>query len=186
MQKALFTPVPGFDQPIAVLKHCHDRIRKQIGTLQRLLSHIPQNGVDIEAQQAAKSVTQYFNKAAPHHHADEEDDLLPMLQLSATGEDAALLTELLPLILQEHQQMDAAWQVLDKQLQHIAAGENAGTGSRLSESDVSRFAELYASHMHKEETQIAPMAMRLFNAAQMTQLGEAMRLRRGITVNNQE
>ncbi|MGV8899038.1 MAG: hemerythrin domain-containing protein [Burkholderiaceae bacterium] len=185
MQKALFTPVPGFDQPIAVLKHCHDRIRKQISTLQRLLSYLPQNGADIDAQQAARSVSQYFNKAAPNHHADEENDLLPMLQLSATGDDAALLTELLPLILQEHQQMDAAWQVLDKQLQHIAKGENTGAGNQLSESDVNNFAELYASHMHKEETHIAPMAMRLFNAKQMTQLGEAMRLRRGIIVNNQ-
>ena len=178
MQDALFTPVPGFDQPIAVLKHCHDRIRKQIGTMQRLLSHLPLHGADIDAQQAAKAILQYFNKAAPNHHADEEDDLLPMLQASATGDDAKLLQQLLPLILQEHQQMDAAWQVLDRQLQGIAAGEN--TGSQLLEQDVIRFAELYAGHMQKEETHIAPMAMRLFSAAQMAQLGDAMRLRRGI------
>jgi len=180
MPDALFTPVPGFDQPIAVLKHCHDRIRKQIGTMQRLLSHLPQHGADIDAQQAAKSILQYFNKAAHNHHADEEEDLLPMLQTTAQGDDAALLTQLLPLILQEHQQMDAAWQVLERQLQRIAAGENAGTGSQLLEQDVRRFAELYAGHMQKEETHIAPMAMRLFSAAQIAQLGEAMRLRRAI------
>lgn len=182
MQNALFTPVPGFDQPIAVLKHCHDRIRKQIGTMQRLLSHLPQHGADVDAQQAAKSILQYFNKAAHNHHADEEEDLLPMLQTSAQGDDAASLAELLPLILQEHQQMDAAWQVLDRQLQRIAAGEKAGTNSLLLEKhDVSLFAELYAGHMQKEETRIAPMALRLFSAAQMAQLGEAMRLRRAIT-----
>ncbi|MEO6353314.1 MAG: hemerythrin domain-containing protein [Burkholderiaceae bacterium] len=186
MQDALFTPVPGFDQPIAVLKHCHDRIRKQISTMQRLLSHLPRHGADIDAQQAAKSILQYFNKAAPNHHADEENDLLPMLQASAAGDDAILLQQLLPLILQEHQQMDAAWQVLDRQLQGIATGENASTGSPLLEQDVSRFAELYASHMQKEETHIAPMAMRLFSAEQMAQLGKAMQMRRGITLNNQE
>lgn len=180
MQNALFTPVPGFDQPIAVLKHCHDRIRKQIGTMQRLLSHLPQHGADIDAQQAAKAILQYFNKAAHNHHADEEVDLLPMLQTTAQGDDAASLKQLLPLILQEHQQMDAAWQVLERQLQRIAAGENAATGSQLLEQDVSRFADLYAGHMQKEETYIAPMAMRLFSAAQMAQLGDAMRLRRGI------
>ena len=76
--------------------------------------------------------------------------------------------------------MDAEWQVLDRQLQGIAAGENTGTGSQLLEQDVIRFAELYAGHMQKEETHIAPMAMRLFSAAQMAQLGDAMRLRRGI------
>ncbi|HEV2612422.1 MAG TPA: hemerythrin domain-containing protein, partial [Noviherbaspirillum sp.] len=32
----LFDTAPGFDQPIAVLKHCHDRIRKQLATLERL------------------------------------------------------------------------------------------------------------------------------------------------------
>lgn len=77
--------------------------------------------------------------------------------------------------------MDAAWQVLDRQLQRIAAGQNAGSGSHLSEQDVSRFAELYAGHMLKEETHIAPMAMRLLDVGPMAQLGEAMRLRRGIT-----
>lgn len=178
MQDALFTPVPGFDQPLAVLKHCHERIRKQIATMQRLLPHLPLHGADLDAQQAAKSVLQYFNKAAHNHHADEEEDLLPMLQSTAQGEDAALLAQLLPLILQEHQQMDAAWQALAPQLQQIAAG---GTGSALSEPDVSRFAALYADHMQKEETRIAPMAMRLFSAAQMAQLGQAMRLRREIT-----
>ncbi|MEO8408452.1 MAG: hemerythrin domain-containing protein, partial [Oxalobacteraceae bacterium] len=157
----LFTPVPGFDQPIAVLRHCHDRIRKQISTMQRLLSHLPQHGADIDAQQAAKSILQYFNKAAPNHHADEENDLMPMLQITAQGDDATLLAQLVPLILQEHQQMEAAWQMLDQQLQVIAAGGDAG--NYLSEPDVSRFAALYADHMQKEETHIAPMAMRLFS-----------------------
>lgn len=181
MQNALFTPVPGFDQPIAVLKHCHDRIRKQIATMQRLLPHLPLHGADIDAQQAAKSILQYFNKAAHNHHADEENDLMPMLQMTAQGDDAVLLAQLVPLILQEHQQMDATWQVLDLQLQAIAAGASAGVGDLLSEQDVSHFAALYAGHMQKEETHIAPMAMRLFSAAQMAQLGEAMRLRRAIT-----
>ncbi|MDO9217277.1 MAG: hemerythrin domain-containing protein, partial [Lacisediminimonas sp.] len=40
MADPLVTPAPGFDQPIAVLKHCHDRIRKQIETLERLRQHL--------------------------------------------------------------------------------------------------------------------------------------------------
>ena len=178
MSNSLFTPAPGFDQPIAVLKHCHDRIRRQIATIGNLVSHLPKQGADLDAQQAAKSVLQYFNKAAHQHHEDEEHDLLPLLQATAQGEDAALLTSLLPVILQEHQQMDAAWQSLEQQLQMIAAGQN---DAALSGDDVRVFSEMYAAHMQKEETQIAPMAMRLFSPAQMAQLGEAMRVRRGIT-----
>lgn len=96
MQNPLFMPVPGFNQPIAVLKHCHDRIRKQISTMQRLLPHLSQHGADVDAQQAAKSILQYFNEAAHNHHADEDDNLLPMLQISAQGKYSALLTQLLP------------------------------------------------------------------------------------------
>lgn len=178
MPNTLFKPAPGFDQPIAVLKHCHDRIRRQIATMENLVGHLPKQGADIDAQQAAKSVLQYFNKAAHQHHEDEEHDLLPMLQTTAQGGDAASLASLLPVILQEHQRMDAAWQGLERQLQLIAAG---GHEVFLSGEDVRVFSEMYAAHMQKEETQIAPMAMRLFSPAQMAQLGEAMRVRRGIT-----
>jgi pyridoxamine 5'-phosphate oxidase len=41
---------------------------------------MPKLGADIDAQQTAKSVLQYFNIAAHQHHKDEEHDLLPMLQ----------------------------------------------------------------------------------------------------------
>jgi pyridoxamine 5'-phosphate oxidase len=76
----------------------------------------------------------------------------------------------------EHQQMDIAWQTLAQQLHAIAEGASL----HLSAENVNRFAELYAAHMEKEETFVTPMATRLFSAAQMEQLGNAMRMRRGI------
>lgn len=176
MSNSLFETAPDFDQPIAVLKHCHDRIRKQIATLQKLVVHLPEKGANLDAKQAANAVMGYFNKAAQNHHEDEEHDLLPLLQTTAVGEDAALLNSLLPGILQEHQEMDAAWRVLDQQLTEIASGASAA----LSAGEVNRFATMYLAHMEKEETHIAPMAKRIFNPAQMLQLGNAMRARRGI------
>lgn len=172
MSNSLLETAPDFDQPIAVLKHCHDRIRKQIATLQKLLVHLPEKGANIEAKQAANAVMNYFNKAAHNHHEDEERDLIPMLQATASGDDATLVPE----ILREHQDMDAAWRVLDRQLQEIAEGASAA----LAADDVNRFATIYAAHMEKEETHIAPMAKRLFSPAQMQQLGNAMRARRAI------
>ncbi|MDB5765174.1 MAG: pyridoxamine 5-phosphate oxidase [Herminiimonas sp.] len=176
MINSLFEPAPGFDQPIAVLKHCHDRIRKQLGTMQNLAVHLPQYGQNLDVQQAATAVLRYFNKAAHQHHEDEEHDLLPMLQATARGEDAALLNRLLPDILEEHRQMHVLWNSLDRQLKEIASGASA----ELSTEDVNRFSGMYEAHMEKEETQIAPMAKRLFSAAQMHRLGDAMRVRRGI------
>ncbi len=176
MTAPLFDPIPGFDQPIAVLKHCHDKIRKQITTMQNLLSHLAQYGANFDAQQGAKAVLQYFNKAAHLHHEDEEQDLMPMLLASAQDEDAALLQALVPEILADHRRMDLAWEQLKSQLEAIAAGSDAA----LSAAGVASFADAYHAHMAKEEGQLAPMAKRIFSAAQMAQLGEAMQKRRGI------
>ena len=172
----LFDNAPEFDRPLAVLKHCHDRIRKQLNTLDTLLQHLPEHGCDEQAMQAAKAVLRYFNEAAPLHHEDEEIDLLPTLQATATGEDATQLQEYLPLILEQHHQMGAQWANLEQQLQAIAKAESA----LLSAIDVGQFKEIYTGHMQIEETKIAPMAMRIFSEAQMKKFGAAMQQRRGI------
>lgn len=176
MSTSLFDTAPDFSQPIAVLKHCHDRIRKQLATLQKLLAHLPSHGADDQARQAAQAVLKYFDNAAHLHHEDEEHDLLPMLQATAQGDDAALLQDLVPRILAQHQQMDAGWLALKVQLDEIATGMD----SALAAASVSQFVEAYTAHMEIEEQNIAPMAKRLFNDEQMRTLGQAMQLRRGI------
>ncbi|MBA5639035.1 pyridoxamine 5'-phosphate oxidase [Duganella sp. LX20W] len=176
MSISLIDTAPDFNQPIAVLKHCHDRIRKQLQTLQNLLGHLPQHGADTAAQKAAEAILKYFDNAAPLHHGDEEQDLMPMLQATARGADAALLAAVVPGILADHARMDAEWTILKSQLDKIANGSSTA----LSVEDVNRFSEAYAAHMLTEETQIAPMAKRLFTDEQMELLGQAMQRRRGI------
>lgn len=176
MNLPLHDTAPDFDQPIAVLKHCHGRIRKQLSTLEKLLAHLPEHGADEQARQAAAAVLKYFDKAAHLHHEDEEQDLIPMLRAVAQGEDAATLQALAPVILQDHKDMDAMWQDLHEQLAMIADGSAA----QLSAATVQRFAQRYLGHMEREETTMAPMALRLFNPQQMAQLGQAMQRRRGI------
>lgn len=176
MQNLLPEAAPGFDQPIAVLKHCHGRIRKQLATLDKLLAHLPAHGADQQAQQAATAILNYFDKAAHLHHEDEERDLIPTLRAVATGADAATLDALVPSILQDHQEMDALWNGLRPELQLVAEG----SASALSADNARRFAERYTGHMEREESQIAPMALRLFSPEQMERMGQAMQARRGI------
>jgi pyridoxamine 5'-phosphate oxidase len=176
MTQLLPDPAPDFDQPIAVLKHCHGRIRKQLSTLEKLLSHLPEHGADEQARQAAAAVMKYFEKAAHLHHDDEEQDLIPMLRAVAQGEDAATLQALAPVILQDHKDMDAMWQDLHEQLAAIADG----SGSQLSAGTVQRFVQRYQGHMEREESTMAPMAVRLFSPDQMARLGQSMRQRRGL------
>jgi pyridoxamine 5'-phosphate oxidase len=176
MTQLLYDTAPDFDQPIAVLKHCHNRIRKQLATLDKLLAHLPEFGADEQARQAAGAVLNYFEKAAHLHHDDEEQDLIPMLRAVAQGEDAATLQALAPVILQDHKDMDAIWQDLHEQLTAIAEGQS----TVLSASAVQRFSQRYLAHMEREEGTMAPMALRLFSPEQMAQLGKAMQARRGI------
>ena len=176
MTPSLPDTAPDFDQPIAVLKHCHGRIRKQLATLEKLVDHLPGHGADEQARQAAVAVLKYFDKAAYLHHDDEEQDLIPMLTGVARDEDAATLQALAPSILKDHADMDAMWQDLHEQLALIAVGG----GAKLSSPTVKRFVQRYQDHMEREETVIAPMALRLFDAGQMAALGQAMRRRRGI------
>jgi pyridoxamine 5'-phosphate oxidase len=181
MNELLPDTAPDFDQPVAVLKHCHGRIRKQLATLEKLLAHLSLHqaeggGADQQARQAATAVLRYFEKAAHLHHDDEEQDLIPMLRAVARGEDAATLQALAPVILQDHKDMDAMWQDLHEQLTAIADGSSA----QLSDSTVQRFSQRYLNHMEREESTMAPMALRLFDAQQMKQLGQAMQRRRGI------
>ena len=176
MTQLLHETAPDFSQPIAVLKHCHGRIRKQLATLDKLLAHLPEFGADEQARQAAAAVLKYFDKAAHLHHDDEEQDLIPMLRAVAQGEDAATLQALAPVILQDHKDMDALWQDLHEQLVAIAEGRSA----MLSSSAVQRFSQRYLAHMDREESTMAPMAMRLFSLEQMAQLGASMQARRGI------
>ncbi|ALK99008.1 pyridoxamine 5'-phosphate oxidase [Massilia sp. WF1] len=176
MNELLPDPAPDFDQPVAVLKHCHGRIRKQLATLEKLLAHLPRHGADEQARQAAGAVLKYFEKAAHLHHEDEEQNLIPMLRAVAQGEDAATLQALAPVILQDHKDMDAMWQDLHEQLSMIADG----SGTQLSSGTVQRFSQRYLGHMEREESTLAPMALRLFGPQQMAQLAQAMQQRRGI------
>ena len=178
MTSTLFDTAPDFDQPVAVLKHCHDRIRKQLKTMELLASPAILAATPEEVRRAASAVLRYFEKAAPHHHEDEEEDLLPMLADTASGDDAALLTRLMPEVLDEHRQMAQLWHRLQPQL----AAMSTGAAATLDSADATRFTELYLGHMDREESHIAPMAKRLFSDAQMQRLGNAMRTRRGIAL----
>lgn len=167
---------PDFSEPIAALKHCHDRIRRELHGLESLHAHLATAGTDAQARQDAAAALHYFEQAAPIHHADEEEDLIPMLQGAARDADAALLKLMVPVLMNEHREMALAWEGLRSPLQQIAAGASA----QLDLGDVKYFSLLYAVHMDTEETHIATMARRLLDPARMQLLGNAMRQRRGL------
>ena len=105
----LFDTPAGFDDPLAVLLGCHRRIEKQLATLQRLRAHISSRGVDAEASQAAQGVLDYFVRAAPNHHNDEELDLFPLIEARITDPgEAARFHAFRDTLLKDHRELDEA------------------------------------------------------------------------------
>ena len=169
-------PAAGFEAPLEMLSACHGRVEKQCQTLLRLLPHLAAKGADQAARVAARNVMRYFDTSAQHHHADEEEDLFPALLRSAPPADRAQLSELIDLLLVEHQELGGAWARLRVQLEAVAQGD-AGA---LDGAAVGLLVARYREHIVREEAQLLPFAARVLNLAQLDKVGQAMRLRRGI------
>lgn len=169
-------PTAGFEVPLEMLAACHGRVQAQCHTLQRLLPHLAQHGADRAAQEAATAVMRYFDTAAVHHHADEEQDLFPALLESMAGSDAVCIRALTHALAGEHRLLEAHW----RRLRGALAGVAAGDAAALQPALVQDFVALYAGHIAREEAELLPMAERLLDDATLDRVGLAMRRRRGV------
>ncbi|HKT96110.1 MAG TPA: hemerythrin domain-containing protein [Paraburkholderia sp.] len=159
-----------------MLRACHERIAAQCATLEKLVAHLPSHGPDIQAQQAARNVMRYFNVAGPHHHADEEQDLFPML--IEVGECLrSPVRERIAYLLDEHRSLDAAWAHLCVVLADIAEGKSA----QLEAAQVADFVGAYRSHIAVEEREILSFAQAHLDRQQLATLSKAMVSRRTVT-----
>lgn len=170
-------PSASFEVPLEMLAACHQRIERQNETLSRLAAHLRGHGSDRQARDASSAVMRYFDTAAAHHHDDEEVDLFPALIDSMAGSDAVCIREIVAGLVADHRQLERRWLALRPQLAEIAAGKPM----LLDGDEVGAFVEAYRSHIDREESELLPMAARLLDAAQLQQIGRAMRLRRGIS-----
>ena len=169
-------PTVGTEAPLEMLSACHGTIEKQCATLRRLVPHLLAHGVDNEARTAATKVMPYFDTAARHHHADEEDDLFPALIESMAGSDAICLREMIDGLKADHRALEACWRHLRGILERIGAGEQVA----LVADDVEALAVRYARHIEYEEKELLPMAGRLLSDDDLARIGRAMRARRRI------
>lgn len=169
-------PAAGFEVPLEMLAACHGRVQAQCSTLQRLLPHLAAHGADNAAREAATAVMRYFDTAAVHHHADEEQDLFPALLEAMAGSDAVCIRDLTRSLASEHRLLEAHWQRLRAALAAVAAGDPGPLAPAL----VQHFTALYADHIAREEAELLPMAARLLDDATLDRVGLAMRQRRGV------
>jgi hypothetical protein len=53
------SPAIGFEQPFEMLEACHDRVRRSLALLGRLIEHIDRHGHDDKSRGAASDVLRY-------------------------------------------------------------------------------------------------------------------------------
>lgn len=173
--KLIAEPAPSFDDPIGLLRACHERIISHCDILERLAEHLSQVGADPEAQQAAARIRRYFEISGPAHHADEEVQLFPWLLAQAKFPD--ILRSSVANLAAQHRQLEAAWQTLAADLVQVEAGQVPHLLL------VEPFVSMNRAHVALENGEIFPIAEKLLDLSTMRSLGMAMATRRALVEN---
>lgn len=171
-------PAAGFEAPFEMLATCHERVERMLKLQARLQQHLLDKGCDDAARQAARDVMRYFDLAAPLHHQDEELHVFPAL---LAGPDAALRA-LVTRLIQDHRQMEVAWQEARRVLAVIAESGEQGWAALTpaQTADLNRFAALYGQHLDDEDRVVYPAAQATLSAGAVQAMSEDMMQRRGV------
>jgi hemerythrin-like domain-containing protein len=169
------TPVAGFDEPLAMLYACHDRVRRSLLMLREIGEHVAAGRVDSGVHSAAADVLHYFDRAAPHHHEDEEQHIFPCV-LARSCDDSVRAAVMK--LQEDHLAMEAQWARLRVPLAALADGRAEAYDARQMAA-AERFCALYACHARCEEEVVFPLAAHLLDRAALQAAGEEMARRRG-------
>lgn len=165
----------GVDDPVEMLLMFHRRIERHLAELGRLPAHIEAHGLDGEALRVAAATLTCFGPAALQHHADEERELLPMLERRIPDGGARNAFKALQRQLEgDHREIERAWRGIRRPLEAIAEG----IVRRLPEDEIRYFRALVATHISAEESALHLLALRHLDSGDRVRLALRMRARR--------
>jgi hemerythrin-like domain-containing protein len=170
-EQGLPEALPGFDDPLALLRACHRKMLAQCDLLDTLVAQARAGELDDTARKAAQDVTRYFSSSAPLHHRDEEQDLFPRI-----NRQSLRIAELVHSLKQEHQELDSLWETLAPELRRIPA---AGFSDAFLKA-AGRFCELSRQHVNRENMELLPLLASSLSTQELGYIGEAMAKRRGV------
>ncbi|NOY66532.1 MAG: hemerythrin domain-containing protein [Gammaproteobacteria bacterium] len=160
---------PDFNDPLGLLKACHQRILGFCDLLEKTVSHIQAKGLDDDAKQAIKKIHYYFSTAAILHHLDEEQDLFPLV----IGESLKIAT-IIHDLKQDHVKLNNAWDDIEPLLAKPASIEGTNNFNDL----VDLFCTAYREHVAKENEGFLSMVQHILSTEQLQTLGKKMQERR--------
>ena len=154
-------PPPSFDEPLAALLHCHEKMRERLDTLERAAAALAD--APDPAFAAIREVLEHFAKAGARHTEDEEGSVWPRVRNPA-------LDPVLDDLSTEHRAVEAIQLALRDTVMRGVPDESA--------AHARAFAAAYREHMRKEEEHVFP-ALKTLDPAEVRAIGIEMRLRRG-------
>lgn len=173
-------PAAGVDQPFELLSACHDRVRRSLDLLRRLMDHVEEHGPDEQAADAARDVLRYFGIAAPLHHEDEERHVVPLLLASEQAE----LVEAAEQMAADHRTFRAVWAELATGLQ--ALSERRAIELLPLRRHAESFIALHASHLALEDKIAFPAVEQRASEAARRAMSAEMAARRGIDASEDQ
>lgn len=170
------SPEVGFEQPFAMLAACHDRVRRSLDLLHRLVEHLQTAGHDADARSAAHDVWRYFELAAPAHHLDEEIHLLPRLRDSGD----LWLADMARRIEADHEALREVWRQLGPLLREVHESVSALSARSLDALHAcsGRFIAIHERHLRLEDNFAFPAVRELMPAEALAAMGREMQRRR--------
>lgn len=170
-ENRLTDDLPGFDQPLALLRACHEKILAHCDLLEELLARMSASGPDDEARKAAERINRYFSTSAGLHHRDEEEDVFPRL-----NRQSLKIAELVYGLKKEHEELETLWKTLAPELKRLP-------GEAFSEDfcqAAGNFCSLYRAHIERENMEFLPIVASSLSQQQLAEIGESMAERRGV------
>lgn len=160
---------PSFDAPLEMLLACHDKVRHFCALLDKLPGYLAEHGVTPALGNSIDGILRYFDLAGPAHHADEENELFPLLR-------QRLPDTLTPLsrLAADHVLLDQRWQVLRQQLMAL----QAGTAERVDAEAIHTFTAHYRMHAQLEEDWLFPLVAATLSDEELRHAGQRMAARR--------
>lgn len=152
---------------------CHAGIVSQLDALAELRATA---GSAVRASAIANAALRLFDDAVEQHHADEERELIPVLEGSVSGgADAWRVRRLGARIVSEHRRLEALWGTLRPQLRRVARGQS----DLVDDEAIARLITGYRAHADFEEREFLPLASRILarRSAALGALGLTLHVR---------
>jgi len=169
----LHDTLPGFDEPLALLRACYKNILAHCDRLDALRAHVDKQGIDDDARKAARDILRYFSTSALLHHRDEEEDLFPRL-----NRQSIKIAELIRDLKQEHTRLDQLWENIAPELKQLP--DNGFSGGFLQAAR--DFCTLSRQHVNRENMEFLPLAASSLSQLELADIGAAMAARRGVRI----